>query len=181
MQDEHHDETHDALTNLANELDAAGIFDEADRTHTAQLLADPEWTRPRWVHVHSLLTHLLVGISSADVWHRGYSLPPAFSDVVNGVAARIEARWDQEVIQISVFDYEQFLRECIDADPKAMAWNEGEPGTPDVAVVTRYSGTPKRRDFIDLGALTRNAAVSFLRESDRCEASEAKFDAEQSQ
>jgi hypothetical protein len=45
-------------------------------------------------------------------------------------------------------------------------------------VASRYSDTPSERQFIDLHALTRNAAVDFLRASDRDEAFSRDFDAQ---
>lgn len=171
------DELHDALSDLAGQLDAAGIFDEAERSNTARLLADPDWTRPRWVHVHDLVTFFMVGVSEADVWHLGYTLPPGFSDVVNGIAAQVQARWPgEQVVKLSVFDYEQLIREWIALDPQVTAWNETDG--PQVVAVSRYSRTPDSRDFIDLGALTRQAANAFRHQSDRHEAFDAKFEAE---
>jgi len=96
---------------------------------------------------------------------------------VDWVAFRIQGEWPgQEVARVSLADYEGKVRKWAMEHPQFREWNEC-PGVV-VAVTSRYSPTPDRRDFIDLDAVFRNAVVCLRDWTRRDEAFDRKFEAE---
>lgn len=150
----------------------AGALDEGYESHREQLYAEPEWAVRRYTHQASLLQSFVQGIMTADSWHHGYRLPPHFEGVVNMVAFEIQRRWPTEVPQVSLVEFERFLRETCPLHPEFVKWNET---TELVGIVTRYSEMANARDFIDLDALFRNAAVALRDHRRRDDAFDAKF------
>lgn len=171
------DEKEIDLQQIAEVLDLEGVLAEASRERRERLREDPEWFLPRWTHLKNLVEAFAHGCISADVWHKGYRVPPNLETVLNHVAAKVWERWGEadELAELSLVTVEEFFRECVDSSPECLAWNEPADGS-FVGVVTRYSPVPERRDFIDLDALIRNAAVYLRNERRRSDEFDRKFD-----
>jgi hypothetical protein len=162
MSDEYERLKKDVLEPIAESCELQGLFEKASEQMRAELAADPEWNTAKYVHVHFLVEAFAIGVISADCWHHGYKLPPNFESVVNYIADRIQRHWPkEEVVQVSLIEIEALFREWAFEHPDFRAWNDTKPGAPMVGVVSRYSSTPDERDFIDLGALLRNAAIAL--------------------
>lgn len=169
----------DEFLPMVEKLEFDGIFDEVVSNHRKKLEADPEWSEPEHVHVHTLVEAFMHGIATADPWHKKYSLPPNFEAVVNWIAFCVQEEFgDTEVPKLSLLEIEDKFREWAMQSPHFRAWNEPkDPGTV-IAVATRYTPTPDERDFIDLDALLRNASV-FVRDEQRQKRDfEKRFNAE---
>ncbi len=168
---------HAFLQHVAEDANDAGLLDKAVLANDAELLRDPEWATPTYLHVHNIVIAFAFGVLSADPWYHGYSTPPGLAEVLDHVARRVQERWKSEVEKVTLCELEDFYRECIETSPTATAWNEWDG--PDVVAVSRYSSTPNARSFIDLGALVRNAAVhvrdQWRREKAFDEAFERKY------
>lgn len=145
------------LQKLVNDLEDSGAFEQAEKEAKNRLSQDPEWFNQEWTHKKRILTAFAVGVLDADPYFIGYQVPENFEKVINFVAAKIEERWKEEVVLVSLVELEGFYQFCLEQSPEALAWNEGE-----TTFVSRYSPTPSKRDFIDLGALVRNCAI-YLR------------------
>lgn len=167
----------DELLPMAEKLEFDGVLDEADAANRTRLEVDTEWSEPEYVHVHTLVTAFMHGISTADPWHKGYRLPPNFEAVVNWIAHCIQAEFkDTPVPKLSLIEIEDKFRGWAMQNPHFRAWNEPkDPGTV-IAVTTRYAPTPDERDFIDLDALLRNASVFVRNEHRRERDFEERFD-----
>lgn len=165
----------DGLAEIVNEAQWRGLFDRAAEEQAQRLAADPEWSTPKYVHVHRLVEAFAVGVISADAWHRGYTLPHDFVGVVNWIAFNIQREWpNEEVVQLSLIDIKQRLHGWAMEHPSYRAWND----LPGSGIVTRYSETPSSREFIDLDVPPHNAALHIRQHHRECEAFDAKFRAE---
>ena len=161
---------HELAENIAESLTLDGTLEAVSVSHTRGLYAEPEWATPRYVHRATLLRSFVQGILTADPYHKGYRLPTHFEGVVNFISFEIQRRWTDVVPQVSLADFERFLRKTCPLHPEFLKWNETDKL---VGVVSRYSPEPTERDFIDLDALYRNAAVALrdqLREDDAFDA-----------
>ena len=159
---------------LVESLVLGGALDAASDTCVAGLLTDAEWTTPKYVHQATLLRSFVQGVLTADPWHHGYRLPPHFEGVVNMVAFEIQKRWPTEVPQVTLWDFEQFLREVCPRHPEFVRWNHTDKL---VGIVSRDTPMPDERDFIDLDALYRNAAVALRDDIRQFEAFNRDFEA----
>jgi len=161
---------HSELEAIAEKVVLDGTIDAALENTNTRLAADSEWSRPQYTHVHVILESFVVGVISADPWTLKYALPPDFEGVVNWIAFKIQERWkEDEVVEVSLLELERLFMEWGEQHPSFRKWNEPEDPTQMVGVVSRYSKTPEQRDFIDLHALVRNAAV-HLRDKRRHDA-----------
>jgi hypothetical protein len=163
----------DIVRPIVESMALSGIFDQVGKAHQLSLRADPEWSTPRWVHVHELVQAFAVGVLRADPWHKGYKVPPGFDGVINWIAFKVQEEFkDKEVVKLSLIEIKERFKRWGEEHPQFMKWNESPtPGTV-VSIVSRYSVTPEERDFIDLGALVHNAALYIRtdrRENDRFE------------
>jgi hypothetical protein len=150
-----------------------GAFQEATELAWRAQEQDTEWNLPRWTHVHTLVEAFALGVVSADPWHHAYTLPPGFAEVVNHIAARLQAKHGREcVVQVSLIEVEEDFMAWGMEHPQFRQWNEPPDGAL-VRVVTRYTDTPGVRDFIDLHALVRNAVVWLRNERRREDAFDA--------
>jgi hypothetical protein len=154
----------DATVSLEDVIDdpskLTAAFEQAAEAGERRLWDDAEWTEPRWIHLKTIVTAFAHGILTADAWFEWYSLPPNFDVVMNQLAASVWFRWGKqdEVVRLSLLDIEAFYREFIQTAPFCQEWNQYAGS----GFVTRYDAVPKERQFIDLDALVRNAAV-FIR------------------
>ncbi len=156
----------DALEALVDQLDQGGIFDEADRHTQARLETDPEWSRREWTHIHGIMEAWAYGVLSGDSWHYGYRLVENFEIVFNHVSNRLQEKFTDvgEVVEISLVEVRQWLGEWANEVPEYLAWNErGGSG-----IVSRYTPTPSKPQFIDLNVPPHNAAI-WLRDQRRHE------------
>ena len=162
---------------LVEHLSYSGAFEEADAASRRRLLADREWTEPKWTHVHAIVQAFIHGIISADPWHKNYRLPPDFESVVNWIAFNVQKTYgDEMVVQISLMELEKKLWEWARQHKSFLKWNEGDG--PQIAIVHRDSPALGKRNFIDLDALLRNTSL-FLRDKRRQEDDfDRKFKAE---
>lgn len=165
---------HAALQQIAEDAEAAGLLDQAEAMGDVRLLFDREWTTPTYIHAHTIVIGFAYGVMSADPWYYGYTHPPGFSEVLDYVASCVQERWKDEVPKVTLCELEDFYRECIDTSPLAKAWNDWDG--PDVLAVSAYSPTPNARTFIDLGALTRNAAIHIRDQWRREKALDEEFE-----
>lgn len=160
----------DNLQPLAESLLLSGVLEDVIEQHNLGLKMDPEWNTAKYIHVSSILRAFVYGVLSADMWHTNYKLPPNFESVVNWIAFCIQRKWPTEEIPcVSILELEQLFREWAFEHPDFKKWNES-PNNTLISVVTRYSEIPDTRDFIDLDALLRNAAVyvrNYHREFER--------------
>lgn len=163
----------DLVRPIVESMALSGAFEQADKEHQLSLRADPEWSAPRHVHVHTLVAAFAHGVLAADPWHKGYKVPPGFEGVINWIAFKIQEEFkDEEVPKLSLIEIVERFKRWGEEHPQFLKWNE--PATPGtiIGVVSRYSNTPEARDFIDLDALVHNAALYIRterRENDRFE------------
>jgi len=167
------------LQPIAESLLFSGAFEQAEEANKKRFLADLEWTKPRWTHVRMIVRAFMHGVISADPWHKNYKLPPDFESVVNWIAFNVQKTYgDKEVVEISLMEMETKFREWAEQHKSYLKWNVPEDTTKVVAISHCYSPTPDKRDFIDLGALTRNATLFLRNERQREDAFNRKFKAE---
>ena len=165
---------------IVQDLHWKGVLDEMSEDAARRMGADPEWAQPRWIHVHTIVTAFMVGISAADCWHYGYKLPPNFESVVNWIAHCVQEKWPkEEVAELSLMELRKLLDGWAVQHPDWKLWNEGPEGSPPVAVVTRYTPVPDQRDFIDLGAALHNMCLYVRDQRRHDDAWETVFDIEQ--
>lgn len=173
------DQRFDATANLSDLVDDPTaldrLFEEADRKSEERLWSDPEWSEQRWVHRKDIVRAFLVGVIDADAWFSGYSVPPNLEIVANVLCGAISVKFagKDELVKASLLDLEALYREFIDATPFVREWND-YPGS---GIVSRFSATPSERTFIDLGALTRNAAIHIRNDRREFDRFNAEFDA----
>jgi len=160
---------------LAEKLLFDGTLEKATENMREILAKDPEWTTPKFVHAHELVTAFAVGIMRADPWFKGYALPFDFEGVVNWIAFCIQKEYPDEVPKVSLLEMEANYRRWGMEHMSFRQWNETDKV---VGVTSRYSPVPDSRDFIDLDALVRNAAIFLMDEIRKNEAFDAKFEAE---
>lgn len=163
----------DLVRPIVESLELSGAFEEADKSAQARIMADSEWTTPRYTHVHELVEAFAVGVLRADPWHKNYRVPPGFDSVLNWIAFKVQEEFkDCLVPKLSLVEIKERFKKWGEENPQFMKWNEPlVPGTI-IGIVSRYSATPEERDFIDLGALVHNAALYIRterRENDRFE------------
>lgn len=163
----------DLVRPIIESLEFSGVLDQVDKAHQLSLQADPEWSTPRHVHVHTLVEAFAHGVLAADPWHKGYKIPPGFEGVINWIAFKIQEEFkDEEVPKLSLIEIKERFDRWGHEHPQFLKWNVPEtPGTV-VGIVSRYSAIREERDFIDLGALVHNAALYIRtdrRENDRFE------------
>lgn len=172
------DPTPDDLQNVAESLELGGVLDEVRAEHRKGLARDTEWSTPRYTHVCEIVRAFVMGVLSADPWYKGYRLPADFEGVVNLIAFKVQKEYGEEdVVMLSLLELEEKLTRWAEEHPAYLKWNEPEEPGVIIRVVTRNSPTPDHRDFIDLGALIRNAAVYLRNERRRWDASEVEFEA----
>jgi hypothetical protein len=111
------------------------------------------------VHIATIITGFAVGVLKADMYFKGYRLPPNFSQVVDYVAERAQAMpWKTQmdgVVQVCMGELEKFYETCLAQSPEAMAWSDGGDNRPH-ACGSQY-GSPDRRDSIDPGTVVSHA------------------------
>jgi hypothetical protein len=140
--------------------------------------AEPKRT-PYHAHVKDMVTAFAVGILEADPYFVAYEPPPHFGIAVRIFTKMVLRRWQVEDGLIPFFDIREltiFFSFACGTDnwqPTAMdenhrklldimkLWNTAPDGAT-VRCVSAIDPVPKRRDFIDIEALTRNASI-FLR------------------
>lgn len=149
------------LPALVEHLEVTGVFAEADKSHRAQLEADDEWTRQQYTSIGSLTAYFAHAVIISDSYYRGYKLPPGFDSVVNYMSDRLARHFAVEgtaldyIVKLSPLEFNDLLDEFGREHPQYREWNTyGGSG-----IKSRYSELPTEREFIDLDALTRNAAV----------------------
>lgn len=157
----------DELKPIAEGLAFSGALDKAVNSHNAKLQADPEWSTKKWTHVHTLVTAFAHGVLTADRWHKKYTIPPGLESVLNFIAFKTQEEFkDTQVVQLSLCDIEKRFWAWGNEHPQFRKWNEPvDPGTV-IGIVTATTPIQEGRDFIDLGALVRNASV-FIRDERR--------------
>ena len=119
------------------------------------------------------------GIVLAYPYYPGYALPPNFEAVINRMATAMEARFSfsQGMAELSLLEIEDFWREFVETDEEATAWNRiGDVEKDAVVAVSRYSAQATGPEFIDLGALVRNASVWLRNDRRRFDAFNAEFE-----
>lgn len=168
-----HPNPDDLVRPIVEGLELSGILDQVAEAHQLTLQANPEWSTPRHVHVHTLVEAFAHGVLAADPWHKNYKVPPGFEGVLNWIAFKIQEEFkDNLVPKLSLIEIKERFQKWGEEHPQFLKWNEpATPGTV-IGVVSRYSLTPEERDFIDLGALVHNAALYIRtdrRENDRFE------------
>lgn len=168
------------LEAIAESLELSGALDRATEQRDKELRGDSEWSTPKFVHVHVLLEAFAVGVISADVWHHGYKLPPGFESVVNWIAFNIQKELGKDVVpKLSLLDIRFAFTMWAYEHPQFREWNVPPKGSPMVGVVTRYTDTPDRRDFIDTDALIHNAVLHIRSHHRANEDFEKRFAAEE--
>jgi hypothetical protein len=169
------------IPDILQKLQEDGVFEQVEAEHRAELSADPEWAFQEWIHLRDVVTAFSVGILSSYPWYKGFQVPTGFEAVMNRLALAVQAKWpgpDNELVELSLLEIEDFYREFVEGDEQCQAWNRiGGVGDKTVAFVTRYSITPVVQQFIDLGALTRNAAIWIRAERRRHAESDKSFEA----
>src|SRR5688572_26059070 len=125
------------------------------------------------VHIATIITGFAVGVLKADMYFKGYRLPPNFSQVVDYVAERAQAMpWKTQmdgVVQVCMGELEKFYETCLAQSPEAMAWSDGGDNRPN-ASGSQYGCVPDRRDSIDPGTVVSHAihyVVDDLIDQDR--------------
>lgn len=163
----------DLVRPLVESLELSGVLDKVAAEHDARLGADPEWSAKRHIHVSTLVQAFAHGVLSSDPWHKGYRVPPGLDGVLNWIAFKVQEEFkDCLVPELSLIEIVERFERWGAEHPQFQKWNECDaPGTV-ISIVSRYSDTPDCRQFIDLGALVRNAAIYIRtdrRENDRFE------------
>jgi hypothetical protein len=112
------------------------------------------------VHIATIVTGFAVGVLKADMYFKGYRLPPNFSKVVDYVAERAQAMpWKTQmdsVVQVSMGELEKFYETCLAESPEAMAWSESGDVRSN-ASGSQIDSVPDRRDSIDRGTIVSHA------------------------
>ena len=118
------------------------------------------------VHVHQIVTAMAVGILEADPWHQGYTVAPKLESVVNHVSRCVQVRMrDCDVVRMTLGEIERLLRAWTEEHAIMRGWNRlGNPAQTEY--VSREAGVSRRREFIDLDAVYRNAILYLARQCD---------------
>lgn len=169
------DDLQERLEAIAEGALLSGALERAAEEQRRALEADPEWSEPRWTHLHCIVEAFAVGVISADPWHKRYRLPPDFEAVVNWIAFNVQRQWPHdEVVPVSLLELEDRFTEWGNEHPSFRAWNESASGAL-VGVVHRESPVADSRDFIDLHAIVRNAVVHLRNQHRREDAFDREF------
>lgn len=172
-------ELNDEIKDLVFSNFINGEIDEAINEHKKRLEQDPEWNIPKYYHIHTLVTAFIVGIMNADVWHKNYRIPPNVENVVNWISFNLQRHFkNDEIVKISLIEYKKLVSSWAYENPNFRKWNESDDETP-IAIVSRYSSIPDKRDFIDLDVIIHNASIFLRDEKRKNEAFDREFDEKQ--
>lgn len=118
---------------------------------------------PKYHHIHTLITAFSYGVLTADSYHENYKIPPNFEDVMNHMSASLRKEFKNKiVVKVSLNSINKIYRKIAFKNKNFKQWNESKNGN-SIVFSTRYSPTPKERDFIDLDAVFQNTSY-FLKQ-----------------
>lgn len=139
----------------------------------AALEIDPRWDVLMPVRPSLLVEAFAVGILSADAWFRPYRLPPEFAGVVDWIAFMVQRTFTDPLVALSPAQAEQLLADWAQDHPQWTQWDpEGQSASrtkrlATVAAAACAGDTLHHRPYLDLRAVTRNAAIYVMEESPR--------------
>ena len=120
-----------------------------------------------------LVEAFVVGVVSADFWFRPYQLPPGFPGVVHWIAFMVQRTFSDPLVALSPARVEELLTDWGQDHPQWKQWDpEGQSTSrarrlATVAAAARDGDILDHRPYLDLRAVTRNAAIYVMEESPR--------------
>lgn len=148
-------------------------FEHSVDASQAALKADARWNTPMPVRPALLVEAFVMGVMSADPSFRPYSLPPGLADVANWVAFMVQRTFRDPLVALSPSYVEHLLTDWAQDHPQWTNWDpEGRSSSragrlATVATAARAGDKLDHRPYLDLHAVTRNAAIYLLDESPR--------------
>lgn len=145
------------------------VVDEAQES----LQADPRWDSVQPVRPSLLVEAFVMGMMSADFWFRPYALPPGFAGVVDWIAFMVQRTFSDPLVSLSPAQVEQLLTDWAQDHPQ---WKQWDPEGRDVSRTRRLATAATaalagdnldHRPYLDLRAVTRNAAIYVMEERPR--------------
>jgi hypothetical protein len=158
--------------------DFDNVLNEAAEIRDKRLQDDEEYALAKYIHKHTLITALSVGILDSYAFYHGYQSPPHFETVLNAATTKLLDYFknEREVFKVSLVKLKIVYKEVLNSIPQYLDWNTIGNSEGKHHFISTYDRIPNAPSFIDLECPVMNS-INYIRDKIRTdEAFSAKFE-----